>query len=213
MKIVAISDTHGMHKGLAIPNGDVFIHAGDFTSHGTIENLLDFCSWIEKLPHKHKIIIAGNHDMIAQKMPLIVRESVMRSGGKYLIDEPVTVDSVKFYGSPWTPTFMDWHFMANRGAEISKKWEMIPNDTDVLITHGPPASCLDVVKGKGSQGCADLLKRVRCISPSFHVFGHIHECGGATVQHTHDLQGIRFINASVLDGNYRRAHKAMVFEV
>jgi len=208
MRIVAIADTHGLHNSIVIPGGDVLIHAGDFTSHGTLDNLIDFCTWLETLPHKHKVIVAGNHDQIAQKMPLAVRDCMMRSGATYLIDEATTIEGVKLFGSPWTPSFMNWYFMANRGKEIAKKWAMIPKNTAVLITHGPPAAVLDAVDGL-PQGCYDLLQKIEEVQPLFHVFGHIHEGYGTEKR---DF-GTMFINASTCTWRNEPVNSPVVFEI
>ncbi len=122
----------------------------------------------------------------------------------YLQDSSVKIEGITFYGSPWTPTFFDWHFMADRGPVINEKWNKIPEGIDVLITHGPPATILDNVRGV-PQGCSDLLERILQINPKYNVFGHIHEGYGITKRNS-----TIFINASVCDGRYRPINKRLL---
>jgi Icc-related predicted phosphoesterase len=96
----------------------------------------------------------------------------------YLEDEAVTIDGVRFYGSPWQPEFMDWAFNLPRGEALAAVWAKIPVGVDVLVTHGPPAGIGDLVHGR-STGCAELRRRLDEVAPALHMFGHIHEDGGA----------------------------------
>jgi len=197
MKIILISDTHSQHHRLVLPPGDMIIHAGDFSKRGRTEEVEDFFSWFGQLPYQYRICIAGNHDFMAENFPeafqQLVPDTVI-----YLNDSGVVVEGIRFWGSPITPWFFDWAFNRRRGAEIRPHWALIPADTDVLITHGPPYSILDRVARDGSPvGCRDLLRTVQEIQPKIHVFGHIHEGYGEVIQ-----GGVRYINASVLDENY-----------
>jgi len=90
----------------------------------------------------------------------------------------VIIEGVKFYGSPWQPRFFDWAFNLDRGEEIKKKWDLIPMDTDVLITHGPPYGILDLTHEGEKVGCEELMKAVLRVQPKIHIFGHIHEAYG-----------------------------------
>ena len=209
MKIVVIADTHGYHQRVTIPAGDVLVIAGDICSLGTLEEIKEFGNWLQGQPCRYKIVVAGNHDTPFEREqdPAL---STLTAGAPdiiYLQDSSVRIDDVLFYGSPWTPTFMEWHFMADRGAPIRKKWAMIPEDTDVLITHGPPSTILDGVGGI-PLGCHDLLEKVLRIRPKYHVFGHIHETYGMTRRNN-----TTFINASVCDGRYRPVNKPVVFDL
>ena len=112
------------------------------------------------------------------------------------MNEEIIIDGIKFYGSPNTPEFMSWAFMKQRGKSIAKIWKKIPDDTDVLITHGPPKGILDLCKD-GHVGCQDLLERVYEVQPKFHIFGHIHESRGQ-----HKENGTTFVNVTQLDGYY-----------
>lgn len=206
MKVVAISDTHNLHHTIKIPDGDVIIHAGDFTNRGTLKEVEVFAAWWKDLPHTHKICIAGNHDWLFQKQPEIAKR--LMTSGHYLKDSTVVINGIKFHGSPWQPWFCAWAFNLPRGIALKEKWDMIPEDTDVLITHGPPWGHGDLVPRGELVGCEDLLKRVEKIKPQFHVFGHIHEGYGITKNdHT------KFINASCLDGYYNSVNEPIVFEI
>lgn len=144
MKLVCISDTHSLHRRLqSIPDGDVLIHAGDCLGQGTLENIEDFNDWLGSLPHRHKIVIAGNHDWAFQETPELARQAL--TSAIYLEDSGVEIEGVRFWGSPWTPIFMNWAFMLGRGEPLYEKWQLIPDDTDVLITHGPPQGIGDEV--------------------------------------------------------------------
>lgn len=204
MKLIAISDTHGEHRSLEIPDGDVLIHAGDLTRHGSLEDVQEFNDFLGTLPHPHKIVIAGNHDFCFEKDRAACEEILTNC--IYLQDQEVVVDGVKFYGSPWQPWFYDWAFNLERGAEIRSKWELIPEDTDVLITHGPPYGIGDLTAQGDSAGCQGLLEVVKKIKPAFHIFGHIHEAYGVT-----NDGATTFVNASVCDQLYRPVNPPIAF--
>ncbi len=177
MKYVAISDTHGQHQRFDIPSGDVFIHAGDFSNHGSESEIIGFMQWVEQLPHAHKILVAGNHD-IGFEREAILYESLVPAGVIYLKDQSLQLGETEIYGSPWTPRFYDWAFMKPRGAALRAVWQLIPSTTDLLITHGPPLHIADLTSDGDAAGCADLLDEVENrIKPRWHLFGHIHECG------------------------------------
>jgi Icc-related predicted phosphoesterase len=203
LTIVAISDTHGRHDSLALPPGDVLVHAGDLTTSGTLEDVVRFDGWLATLPHRHKIVIAGNHDFCFERDAAACRRALAHA--IYLQDEGVVVEGVRFYGSPWQPWFYDWAFNLHRGEEIRRKWDLIPNDTDVLITHGPPAGFGDLTAGNVRAGCADLLDAVRRVQPALHVFGHIHEGYGVV-----DDEPTTFVNASICDLAYRPSNAPIV---
>ncbi len=181
MRIVAVSDTHLFHGELTIPPGDVFLHAGDMCRGGDSDELREAFAWIASLPHRAKIVIAGNHDRLFEDDPAAAR-SLVPPGVVYLQDESVVVDGVHFYGSPWTAAYNDWAFNLPRGAALAEKWAKIPAGVDVLVTHGPPFGHGDSSSVPGREGCADLLARLGLARPRVHLFGHIHEGGGVTHQ-------------------------------
>jgi len=206
MKIVAISDTHGMYQSVEVPDADMLIHAGDITSHGTYEDLENFNEWLGELPHKHKIVIAGNHDWCFEWDSTKSRQIL--TNAIYLQDEMVEIEGLRIYGSPWQPAFYDWAFNLPRGKELAEVWARIPDNLDILVTHGPPYGILDQTKRDlRNVGCQDLLDAVLERRPRFHIFGHIHEGYGQ-----HEELGIHFINASCNTYRYRPTQAPIVFE-
>jgi len=202
--IVAISDTHGLHEALEVPPGDILVHAGDITNMGEIEGVATFNEWLGSLPHSHKIVIAGNHDFCFERN----REASepLLTNCIYLHDTAVTVMGIRFWGSPWQPWFCDWAFNLQRGEEIRQKWNLIPDDTDVLITHGPPHGHGDRTDSGDLVGCRDLLEAVERIRPRLHVFGHIHEgYGVSSNDHT------TMVNASNCDFSYEPVNPPVIF--
>lgn len=207
LKIVAISDTHTFENAIAVPDGDVLIHAGDATIEGSYREVSRFADWLHAQPHRHKIFVAGNHDWLFEREPEIAR-SLLVGVAYYLQDELIEIEGVKFYGSPWQPEFCNWAFNLPRGEALAAKWAMIPNDVDVLITHGPPWGILDYVKlGSEHLGCNDLLRAVARVQPRVHVFGHIH--GGYARFRPRGL----FINASICNEAYQPINAPQVFTI
>lgn len=208
-RIVCLSDTHNRNEQIIVPDGDILIHAGDATIRGTIDEIVLFNEWFANLPHQYKIFVAGNHDWLFETNNRFARK-LLDSSIHYLQDSSVKIENLKIYGSPWQPRFFDWAFNLNRGAELAEKWKLIPDDADILITHGPPFGILDEVPRRyfvENTGCEDLRKRVETIRPKLHVFGHIH-CGyGAT-----EKFGVKFINASNCDESYEPTNAPIVID-
>jgi Icc-related predicted phosphoesterase len=173
--LVAMADTHGYHPR-DVPEGDVLILAGDLTRTGSLDEVAELNNYLAALPHRHKLVVAGNHDWCFQLEP--ERARALLTAATYLEDEAVVIEGVKFYGSPWQPWFFDWAFNLKRGAELAAVWARIPEDTDVLVTHGPPLGFGDRTRREQRVGCEDLLRRVRVVRPKLHLFGHIHEDPG-----------------------------------
>jgi Icc-related predicted phosphoesterase len=208
MKFVSISDTHGQHAKLTLPKGDVIIHAGDISSRGHEREVLDFIKWFANLDFRHKIFIAGNHDFYFERHSDEDIKKIIPDTITYLCDSGTTIDNINIWGSPITPWFFDWAFNRHRGNEIARHWDLIPTNTNILITHGPVFGLLDKTTNGQLAGCQDLLEKVNQIKPRYHICGHIHE-GYGNVIHS----GTHFINASVLDENYQLKNKAIVFEL
>ncbi|MCC6461480.1 MAG: metallophosphatase domain-containing protein [Saprospiraceae bacterium] len=207
MKFVFISDTHLKHEQVELPPGDVLVHAGDFSRRGTPEEAAAFLHWFAQQPFRHKILVAGNHDFIAERDPGLFR-ALLPEGVLYLENSGIEIEGIRLWGSPITPWFFDWAFNRQRGAEIRRYWEAIPEQTDVLITHGPPYGLLDeVLRDPRPVGCRDLLRRVQEIRPRVHVFGHIHEGYGQRLEN-----GTLFINASLLDVRYQVVNPPVLWE-
>jgi Icc-related predicted phosphoesterase len=126
----------------------------------------------------------------------------------YLEDEAVVIEGLKFYGSPWQPWYHDWAFNLERGSVIKEKWDMIPADTDVLITHGPPHGILDLTYERILAGCEELALAVDRIKPRLHVFGHIHEAFGSLHKN-----GVHYVNACSVNLRYKVANQPVIVEL
>lgn len=203
MKIVSISDTHGHHREVKVPDGDVLIFAGDWTGscNNQFAQLRDFLYWLQSLPHEHKVVVPGNHDQLAEVDAERVLQAFTLAGIHLLIDRGVEVDGLRIYGSPWTPRFFNWSFMKDPWA-LKEVWAQIPAGTDVLVTHGPPRGILDQNFVGQACGCEHLRARLRAVRPMMHIFGHIHEGFGMK-----EVDGTTFINAACWNhhtGNLRR---------
>ena len=227
LRIVAISDTHEQHEQIALPDGDLLICAGDISFNGRPHAVAAFNRWFAAQPHRFKILIAGNHDFLFEENNAIARSLLaqeiiyLEDSGRALdvaraaslrggatanglrADGPPTI--LNFWGSPITPWFFNWAFNRHRGEPIRRHWDKIPGDTDILITHGPPAGILDRNRAGEHTGCADLRSVVDRIKPRLHVFGHIHEAHGVE-----ERGGTLFVNACLLDERYRLAHEPVV---
>ena len=206
LRLVVLSDTHMRHEALEIPPGDVLVHCGDFCGKGTLEDVERFDAWLAQQPHRHKVVIAGNHDWPFERSPEEARE-LLRSA-IYLQDQAATVEGWRFYGSPWQPRFFDWAFNMDRGEEAARVWARIPPETQVLVTHGPPRGVLDRTSRGNLAGCDQLLERVDQIAPRVHLFGHIHEGYGR-----HETGSTVFVNASNCDLRYRPVNAPQVVQL
>ena len=176
MEFTVISDTHKRHEELELGSGDVLLHCGDFSGRGTEDQVVSFNDWLGRQDFKHKVIIAGNHDFLFEREPEKARSLI--TNAIYLEDSSTELEGIKIYGSPWQPWFFDWAFNLKRGPELADKWAMIPVDTDILLTHGPPMGYGDMTSRGQRVGCEDLLQRLDQLKVKFHCFGHIHEdCG------------------------------------
>lgn len=215
MKILHISDTHGMHnqfpeekfKGI-----DMVIHSGDCSNSSNLMNSMveisDFLEWFQKVDVKYKIFVAGNHDTaIARKRidhaDMLLRDII------YLENESIEIEGLKIWGSPITPTFGDWSFMKARD-KTHEVWKTIPDDTDIIVVHGPPKGVRDLSYDRQNnlEFCGDLalMKRVMAIKPKLVLFGHIHNCKDIEnqgISRYHRYPNTVFSNAScVEDGRF-----------
>lgn len=229
MRIVHISDTHGgrFHSRLKIPECDVLIHSGDFGDwRTTLFELTEFLCWFEIQPAKVKIFVAGNHDVIMDKKyadsrqdtitRMLARQYYMDAlklvenyKVKYLNNTDYVYEGIKFWGSPYSPTFGDdWAFNADKGIVIQKIWAKIPSDVDVLITHTPVYGFLDTITEKYMRegetdyhkGCKDLLAVIqkRLLKLKLHCGGHIHDDVGVVLKHVSNNRRVLFSNGAVI---------------
>jgi Icc-related predicted phosphoesterase len=206
LRIVAISDTHNHHRQIEVPDGDILIHAGDLTDMGDLSDVGDFNDWLGTLPHKHKLVIAGNHDFCFENNPESAEK--LLTNCTYLFDRSVNIWGTTFYGSPWQPWFYNWAFNLQRGPEIRSKWDLIPDNVDVLITHGPPVGYLDETARGEQVGCEELREAISRVRPSHHIFGHIHE-GYGRLKNGHT----EYINASSCTLEYEPVNAPVVIDL
>ena len=217
IRLVIISDTHGLHHGLKkfgdLPKGDILIHGGDVSNIGDIWDIERFINWFASQSHEHKVFIAGNHDFGFEKdnytCTTIVHEARAKGWDvNYLEDSGGEISGLNFWGSPITPPFMNWAFMGSD--ELREQlWNEIPNDTDILITHGPPRGIMDFSRyGNENCGCEYLKTKVVEVKPLVHIFGHIHGDYGIVEE-----DGILYINASTLNERYQVTNKPIVVDV
>lgn len=209
MKLTFISDTHSQHHHLVIEPGDVLIHCGDFTRRGDLDDTLSFAEFFAAQDFSYKIVIAGNHDFCFEDdRRLIAEQCLSHLGIIYLNDSGIEVNGLKIWGSPVQPEFYDWAFNRKRGRDIGKHWALIPEDTDVLLTHGPAFGMLDLCHDGQQVGCADLLQTIQRIKPKIHAFGHIHESYGIC-----ERDETIFINACNLDEHYQLKNPPMSVDI
>ena len=205
MTLVCISDTHNQYQP-EIPDGDVLIHSGDFTS-GTnsLKDLLALEKWFKTLPHEHKILVPGNHDFIFEDFPNDARSLI--PSATVLINESLIIKGATFYGTPDQPYFYNWAF--NRTSkQLVESYSKIPLSTNVLITHTPPFKVLDKVLEGKYVGSKELLDVVHKVSPEVHIFGHIHESYGIE-----KINNTTFINASICNRRYNPVHKPIIYNL
>lgn len=251
VRFVCISDTHNQHEGVSVDEleGDVLLHAGDFSYYGNLDEITKFADWFASRNFQHKIVIAGNHDIgmdscfydqIGDRWrkddnnPKDVKDLLITHPGiTYLENQSVQVEGFNVFGSPMTPFIelpalarmctagpgrMSFNLMSELEAE--QHWGCIPDDTDILLTHGPPHGFCD---GFFKFGDKALRNRVLAVRPQFHVFGHIHEAAGV-MHHKHSKDGkeedgsisaqsTTFINAASCTLRYQPDNKPIVFDM
>lgn len=212
MKIWHISDTHRDHNLLKIPECDMVIHSGDATNpRDSIKSLIEmreFVEWFSSLDIKYKIFVAGNHDICVERRLILPSEMDFI----YLENTTIEIEGIRIFGSPYTPSFGNgWAFNKSRSS-LSSFWNsIIPDDTDILVTHGPPKGILDLAykDSNNIENCGDkaLLNRIKEINPILSLFGHIHNNGENINQGVRTIAGYDtvFSNGSVVeDGRFGR---------
>mmetsp|Transcript_113186 Transcript_113186/g.327010 ORF Transcript_113186/g.327010 Transcript_113186/m.327010 type:complete len:306 (+) Transcript_113186:99-1016(+) len=230
VRFVCFSDTHGKHSAIIDehkPPADVLLHAGDFTNSGEPCQVESFAKWLGEYPAAHKVVIAGNHDVTFHPEyyathhgrfhrkgafdPQETRQLLIGSGTcTYLEDSETEVLGYRIYGSPWQPAFCDWAFNLPLGEPLRKVWERIPEEVDILITHGPPQGIGDKCSHGAHVGCPDLLQAIRDRRCAISLAGHIHEAHGVEMD---EALGIAYINASTCTLSYRPQQLPIVFDL
>lgn len=221
IRIVCISDTHGSVK-FNVPDGDILVHAGDITRNSNMKEFSTFANWMETLPHKIKIAIAGNHDLVmdtdyfypSQRTSVLqekanVLHMFKEKGIIYLENTsfrlPPSLGGFLVYGSPYSPVHIGGAFMPE---DLSDVWSSIPSGTDILITHTPPHGIQDTARNGKQAGCKHLLKAIKEIKPKVCIFGHIHEAFGV-----HEEEDTVYINACISNYRYRAVQPAVALDL
>lgn len=206
LNCVAISDTHNRHKSprLQIPEADLLIFTGDCCGRGDWYEFLDFALWFKALPHKHKVVVFGNHDWVTYNE--FNRCKLELEGCHVLNDSSVEIEGFKFYGTSYQKEFHNWAWNLPAGGEkLQMVMNAIPEDTDVLLTHNPPWEILDYVPVRNC-GCELLRERVDQLKLLAHCFGHIHYSNGQL-----EKNGTLFVNSSICDEDYIPCQSPQLF--
>jgi predicted phosphohydrolase len=205
LRIVCLSDTHGLHRNVIVPDGDLLIHGGDFSGEDhSLEAVLEFDRWLAELPHACKLVIPGNHEFALEEHP--APHSLFRSA-TLLINEEIGSLGLRIWGSPVTPLYGGAFGRSSR-LDRQRLYSAIPDGIDILVTHGPPYGVFDLEAGGGHGGCPVLLAAVADIKPKLHIFGHIHGSYGLRS----DPQ-TAFANASLLGLSGQLQNEPIIFEL
>lgn len=225
MKIWHISDTHTFHNLLNVPDGiDMVIHSGDCSNPSNPYNnepeVREFIDWYSLLPIKHKVFVAGNHDTSIEKR--LIRPTDFTSKGiVYLENNSIEIEGIKIWGTPYTPSFgVGWAYNKSRD-KMDKLWKSIPENTDIVVSHGPPKGILDLSYSRENVlefcGCGAMKKNIMRLEPKLVLFGHIHNCEDIINAGTMQLSGYKTIysNGSVVtDGKFGRlSSNGNIFEI
>lgn len=214
LKIVAVADLHG--KLPQIPVCDLLLIAGDISpnqckNYEFVESWMKkrFARWLEAVPAKNIVGIAGNHDFIFRsRMHLVPRNLHWH----YLLDCGIELDGVKIWGSPWSVRYRDWAYEADE-EELEKKYALIPDGTDIVVSHCPPRGIADTSLGNpaaGPIGSQALLERVCAIKPKLVVFGHAHTAAHGPIE---IIPGVVGYNASLVDERNRPVNDPTIIEL
>lgn len=207
MIIDCVSDLHGNFPTL--DGGDLLIIAGDLTARGTEPEYFECFDWIHAQPYRKKILIAGNHDMQMQDENYSGPVGDVKESFEYLCDSGTEFEGFKIWGSPWTLWFKGINphctaFTVKTEEELAEKFQSIPSDVDILVTHSPPWNILDKTCRGKNVGCRYLAGALEyCFRPKLWVFGHVHEAYGVA-----DFKEMtKLVNASLVDVNYKPVNK------
>ena len=222
MRACHISDTHDVHQDLnmIVPqNTEILFFTGDMTYRGAEWEFVKLLEQFKVLSARIPLIVGclGNHERGAEGNEEELKRRFKEVGVTLLHHESIEIEGIKIFGSPYSPWFFDWaysYYNPNMGTQQrddrsgKEVWEDIPEDTSILLTHGPPYLILDQCRN-GAVGCPDLRRRVESIfSIRYHMFGHIHESAGIT-----KVGGVTYSNGAVMDGKYKFVNKPNCFDL
>lgn len=223
MKIVCLSDTHGLLPELDLDRIDLVLHAGDYTLHNKhdIQGQLDyfenqFCPWVRRIASQTQFYyINGNHEVFAEKLNIntdyndVTQKHCIDNSSVFLCDY-----NIKIYGNPYTPTFYNWAFnLPDMPDGLGKKFKYIPDSIDILVSHGPPHGVMDYVPGRlvldrntgevveipaCNAGSHELAKAITRVKPRLVVCGHLHSNFGVVKK-----EGVTYVGCSLMDENYQ----------
>jgi Icc-related predicted phosphoesterase len=215
MKVAATSDIHS-RLAFDIPKCDLFIIAGDLCLRGSLAEVGALNEFLSRQRSKFTtcIVTPGNHDAIFESDLSLAAATL--TNATVLIDQEINLSGFRIWASPWTPTFGNWHFMKDRGTNIRRKWDLIPEGLDILITHGPPRGILDATDGRYTGGrplhvgCDDLLNVLQSMKspPRYHIFGHIHHSFGKQ-----ESMNTTYLNVCLVDEDYAAKNQPVEFEL
>lgn len=198
MKICCLSDTHNHHNKIIMPESDMIIHSGDFTSRGYSGEVESFLKWYEKQKAPHKILVMGNHEVELSKKPFQEIQQMVEDKGIILLhNSHITIAGLKIYGSPFSNEFgRGWAYNANEKL-LAQMYNHIDPDVDIIVTHGPAKGKLDLCPG-GNVGSQSLKFWIDSVpwKLKLHVTGHIHESRGVGWDKTNTYNYIT-VNAAI----------------
>jgi Icc-related predicted phosphoesterase len=211
INVCAISDIHG--NLVDVPKCDLLLICGDLSpthNHNVTFQAswinTNFKNWINNIEAKEIVYIAGNHDFVFQEKKHLIEFD--KINGTYLEDSGVNLFGLNIYGTPHQPVYYDWSFNLTE-PELEKKWALIPNDTNILVTHGPPLGYGDLTDRGERVGSWTLANRIKDLALlKLHTFGHIHSDRGQW-----HLNSATLANVTVLDERYKVAYPPMLFSV
>ena len=192
MVLVLFGDTHELHREVEVPAGNILICVGDFTMFSkNLSAIEDFNEWLGDLPHRHKIVVPGNHEYFLESNP---DRRTLLDNANVLIDEGIAIEGLNIYGSPMTPLY-GAAFGKSSAQDRERHWGKVPDDTHVLVTHGPPFGILDrLPHQRVGMGDPELRNRIKNLSfLKLHAFGHVHGGHGVIEQN-----GVTFANVALM---------------
>ena len=216
MRICAISDVHEKQNDMdKLPDGDLLVSAGDETLSGNMDRFKEFVDWFASQPHKHKVFVAGNHSKNLSNYNREGSINIIRDAGIiYLEHEATVIDGLKIFGSPYSSRFgIGWSFNIDRGKDSVELYSEIPDDTQVLICHGPSHMINDAApRGLGQYdnvGSVELTDRIRQLKQlKVFVCGHIHDAHNVL-----EKDGVIYANAAICDESYNPTNKPIVIDL
>ncbi len=217
LKVSILSDLHGQKPTL--PGGDLLIIAGDLTARDRLKQHIEWCDWMMKQDYKKIIFIAGNHDNKLRDSTEVIRTYICtkRNQYVYLQDSGTEFEGWKIWGTPWSLWFdrinPECAAFTAHDLDLEEKYALIPEGTDIIISHTPPYGILDQNSDGYHCGSRSLRNALDRVKPKYCIFGHIHECGGQQLMYKHQGPNTWCINASIMDKNYKSAQLPIHIEI